>query len=113
MKLRFPILSALFALALFTVVACGDSATATPEAASQLTPEQLGVAYPDALNSGDLAAFNDILADDFVFTQVPGPGGTERLTVTGKSAYLVRLRWVLCSGLWLLALGVGKENARI
>ena len=38
-----------------------------------------------------MAAVNDILSDDFNFTQVPGPGGTERLTVTGKSAYLVRL----------------------
>ena len=88
MKLRYPVLGALFALALLTVVACGGSAT---EAATQLTPQQVGDAFPIALNSGNLAAFNDILADDFVFTQVPGPGGTAKLTVTGKSAYMVRL----------------------
>ena len=53
--------------------------------------EQTNQAYQDALAAKDLARFADILTDDFVFTQVPGPGGTEQLTVSGKSAFMVRL----------------------
>ena len=75
-------------LAVGILAACGDGATPTPTA---LTPAQAATAFTTALNSGDLAAFNDLLTDDFVFTQVPGPGGTEKLTLTGKSAYLLRL----------------------
>lgn len=53
--------------------------------------DQLGQAYFEALAAKDLAKFADILAEDFVFTQVPGPGGTEQLTVNGRSAFMVRL----------------------
>lgn len=74
---------------MITVAACGgDSAPTAPPAPST---EQVALVYQEALVEKDLAKFSDILADDFVFTQVPGPGGTEQLTVTGKSAFMVRL----------------------
>lgn len=89
--MKLPILGALLALAVGILAACGDAATATPAGPAALTNEQAATAFVTALNSGDLAAFNDLLADDLVFTQVPGPGGTEKLTLNGKTAYLRRL----------------------
>ena len=91
MKLKLPILGLLMPFAVGILAACGGDATATPTAPAVMTPEQAATAFTTALNSGDLAAFNDLLADDFVFTEVPGPGGTEKLTLTGKTAYLLRL----------------------
>ena len=83
------LLLGVLALLVMTLAACGDDGAA----ASLQTPstEQLNLAYFEALAGKDLAKFADILADDFVFTQVPGPGGTEQLTVNGKSAFMVRL----------------------
>ena len=84
------------ALVMMILAACGDGATpsvrvVTPTSPPPPSAEQAATAFATALNSGDLAAFNELLADDFVFTQVPGPGGTEKLTLTGKTAYLLRL----------------------
>ena len=84
------IMFALLSLAMAILVACGGEATSTASTPTA-SGEQLNQAYQDALAAKDLAKFGDILTDDFVFTQMPGPGGTEQLTVTGKSAFMVRL----------------------
>ena len=84
-KLNFFPLGALVTLTLGLLAACGGGASATS------TSQQLYQAYTTALGLGDLAAFSEILTADFEFTQVPGPGDTDQLTVTGKSAYMVRL----------------------
>ena len=99
MRLTIAMPRTLLAVALVVLAACGNDATATPQPSPTATPqppaaatlEQLNDAYTAALKSGDLAAFTSILADDFVFTQVPGSDGTKVLTVNGKSAYMVRL----------------------
>ena len=87
MKLKLPISGALLAFAVAVFAACGGSAAPTP---MQLTSEQLQNAYTAALASGDLARFSEILTDDFVFNQTPGPDG-DTLTVNGRSAFMVRL----------------------
>ena len=81
---------------ILSIKATADEATQVTLAAAfaafaPLTIETSGDVYRAALNSGDLAAFAEILADDFVYTAVPGPEGLEKLTVTGKSAYMVLL----------------------
>ena len=82
--------AALFTLAVGLSASCGDGATATPPQ-PQLTSQQLNEAYETTLASGDLAAFSDILAEDFEFTHEPSEGYEEQLRVTGQSAYMVRL----------------------
>ena len=91
MKLKLLVLAAFLTVTAVLLVSCGNTATATPQPPPTLTSAQLNEAYEAALSSGDLAAFIDVLADDFVFTQVPGPDGTEMLTVTGRSAFMVWL----------------------
>lgn len=91
MNLKLPALTTLLTVMVALLAACGDGATATPQPPPTLTSAQLGEAYETALASGELAAFTEILADDFVFTQVPGPDGSEMLTVAGRSAFMVRL----------------------
>ena len=99
MNLKMPMLCALLAVALVVLAACGNDATATPQAPPAVTPqptptvtlEQLNDAFTASLTSGDLAAFTNILADDFVFTQAPGTDGAKVFTVNGRSAYMVRL----------------------
>ncbi|MCH7738402.1 MAG: nuclear transport factor 2 family protein, partial [Chloroflexi bacterium] len=81
-------------LASLATVVDGPSLQKLGAAFAKLAPpstEQINKAYQDALAAKDLAKFGDLLTDDFVFTQVPGPGGAEKLTVTGKSAFMVRL----------------------
>jgi hypothetical protein len=90
-KVKLLVLAAFLAVTTALSVSCGNGATATPQPPATLTSAQLGEAYDGALASGDLAAFTDILADNFVFTQVPGPDGEEMLTVAGRSAFMVRL----------------------
>ncbi len=75
-------------LLVMMLAACGGNAAPT---APPPGVDQLGLTYFEALVAKDLAKFADILAEDFVFTQVPGPGGTEQLTVNGKSEFMIRL----------------------
>lgn len=89
--MKLSILAGLLAVALALLAACGNGATTTPQPPPTMTPEQLNDAYTAALATGDLAAFTDILSEHFEFTQVPGPDETEMLTVTGRSAFMVRL----------------------
>jgi ketosteroid isomerase-like protein len=76
-------------LATLVLAACGGDSGPTPS--PQLNANQINQAYQNALAAKDLARFSDLLTNDFVFTQVPGAGGAEKLTVTGKSAFMVRL----------------------
>ena len=94
MKLKLPILGLLMTLVVGVLAACGGDATATPTASAVMTPEQLSDAYIVAVNSGDLLAFNDIFADDYVRTRTPGDGGAAKATHT-KNAAITRLAGVL------------------
>lgn len=99
MKRSMFVASALMTLIL-VFTACGGEAASpiveavkevlvTPTPGPALTVEQIGDIFQEALNSGNIDPFIEILADDFVFTQDEGPG-RDLLTLT-KVAYIERI----------------------
>ncbi len=96
MKRSMFVASSLMTLILVFTACGGDVATpiveevlVTPTPGPALTVEQIGDIFQDALNSGNIDPFTEILADDFVITQDEGPG-RDLFTLTGKVAYIAR-----------------------